>query len=72
MVQQRINMTQHMLRKIRNEMSYMVADLYEEFQQDRRSHIENMVADVNEILRYFHEYSFAHFMTILSLLISYN
>lgn len=72
MVQQRINMTQHMLRKIRNEMSYMVADLYEEFQQDRRSHTENIIADVNEILRYFHEYSFIHFMTILSFLISYN
>ncbi|XP_047363668.1 uncharacterized protein C6orf163 homolog [Vespa velutina] len=50
-VQQRINMTQHMLRKIRNEMSYMVADLYEEFEQTRRSHIENIIADVNEILR---------------------
>ncbi|KAL2731363.1 rho-associated protein kinase let-502 [Vespula squamosa] len=50
-IQQRINMTQHMLSKIRKEMSYMVADLYEEFEQTRRLHIENIIADVNEILR---------------------
>nr|XP_050861112.1 uncharacterized protein C6orf163 homolog [Vespula vulgaris] len=50
-VQQRIDMTQHMLSKIRNEMSYMVADLHEEFEQTRRSHIENIIADFNEILR---------------------
>lgn len=64
MVQQRIDMTQHMLSKIRNEMSYMVADLYEEFEQTRRSHIENIIADFNEILRYFHEYSSAQFIMI--------
>ncbi|XP_043487500.1 uncharacterized protein LOC122514630 [Polistes fuscatus] len=50
-IQQRIDMTQHMLSKIRKEMSYMVDDLYKEFEQTRRLHIENIIADVNEILR---------------------
>ncbi|XP_015186186.1 PREDICTED: uncharacterized protein LOC107071581 [Polistes dominula] len=44
-------MTQHMMNKVRKEMSYMVDDLYNEFEQTRRLHIENIIADVNEILR---------------------
>lgn len=57
MIQQRIDMTQHMLSKVRKEMSYMVDDLYKEFEQTRRLHIENIIADVNEILRYFYQHS---------------
>ncbi|KAK2589294.1 hypothetical protein KPH14_007846 [Odynerus spinipes] len=50
-VEQRINMTQHMLSKVRNEMSYIVDSLYKESEETRRMQIENIIADINEIIR---------------------
>ncbi|XP_046734956.1 uncharacterized protein LOC124404667 [Diprion similis] len=51
-IRERIEVTRLMLKKLRDEISYIVTSIYENFEHSIRVQKENMVADFNEIIRY--------------------
>ncbi|XP_046608481.1 uncharacterized protein LOC124299349 [Neodiprion virginianus] len=50
-IRERIEVTKMMLKKLRDEISYVVTSIYENFEHSIRIQKENMVADFNEIIR---------------------
>lgn len=50
-VQTRINVTNEMMKKLRDEIEYVVNDLDDECQRKLCAQKDNMVADFNQIMR---------------------
>lgn len=48
---ERVSVTHQMLKKLRDEIGYMVIKLYDEFERKSRVDRENMIADFNKTIR---------------------